>query len=728
MTATPKFVTSPTKGDLASAKAEARGQVAARGKRGSAARRARSDALNQVLDDLDFLGQDDAAIEVVSMDDDILFGPLMHRYSLRQAINDGVIRDYIVVPVFVDKAKVDERTAALMTAAVEHGAKLKDGEAARTVMQEAAFGLLLQDIDDDIPPIRRIVSYHADLDNAEGIRRRWEDGHSFIGDHDGLVVQHVNGSHSGDSRREMFKKFVASPRALLTNHNVLVHGLNIDNIDAEVFADPRDSVIGIIQAIGRGLRLLKGPDGNPLPQDRQRPLVVAMPIPVSARNTDDLAEAIGTHERADFSLVLSVLRSLRLNDEAVEAMLRDYAQRAIFDKGWLTAEAEVELGVATSTKSSRPKTMGDIIKARIGVCHDETVVVPALPSLVAEKLATALGRRVADGLGDILPTAVAASVVRALQELLKNGTPLSEKRLGKTVNNRANDFLVCAKRGDIGNWHYRRIAKYFSDDELSQLTIMSRHHDMVVNAVVRALRELLENCTPISEKEHGKTVYNRANGFLNSAENGWKQSSKAKFNYHRIAAHFTDDEIHLMTKLPRRRVKDRAKPNDAIVKNDAAVNAAAIAALNNYLENDTPISEVQLGKKTYKRVNRFLYQAKRGNTRHHEYQCLACLLESAAIERLAEKWRGGSRLKDDQVTEWAISILRDLLVNGTPLSTTKYGNGPYSRAVDFLLCAERGEADNSRYKRFAGHFSTQEIIRMVELRNGSMRYRRASRP
>ena len=54
------------------------------------------------------------------------------------------------------------------------------------------------------------------------------------------------------------KDFTGQRRALMTNARCLTEGVDVPAIDCVLFADPKQSVIDIVQASGRALRRYEG--------------------------------------------------------------------------------------------------------------------------------------------------------------------------------------------------------------------------------------------------------------------------------------------------------------------------------------------------------------------------------------------------------------------------------------------------------------------------------------
>lgn len=75
----------------------------------------------------------------------------------------------------------------------------------------------------------------------------------------GLRAYHIDGDTSREDRLKIIKKF-KKETSVLCNVNMVSEGVNIPEIDTIMFMENRSSDIGVIQNIGRGLRLHKGKD------------------------------------------------------------------------------------------------------------------------------------------------------------------------------------------------------------------------------------------------------------------------------------------------------------------------------------------------------------------------------------------------------------------------------------------------------------------------------------
>lgn len=97
----------------------------------------------------------------------------------------------------------------------------------------------------------KAVSYHSAIPAAKSFGALVEKLPEIPS---GSSISHVNGGFSAAARSDVFRAFEEAPFGLITNVRCLTEGVDIPYIDAIIFADPRGSLIDIVQAVGRALR------------------------------------------------------------------------------------------------------------------------------------------------------------------------------------------------------------------------------------------------------------------------------------------------------------------------------------------------------------------------------------------------------------------------------------------------------------------------------------------
>ncbi|WP_331773362.1 Helicase associated domain protein (plasmid) [Embleya sp. NBC_00888] len=204
---------------------------------------------------------------VASMDDEAIFGPVVHRLELAAASRMGLIARPRVVVVEITDPQVQELAAAT-------GSDLNRGlgrrsideveqyRAARLVALQTA--LLRAAADDDLDTV---IAYHSRTLEAQACAASLPDVAARLhqddpGRHPAYVwTDWLSGEHPADHRRDVLARFVerADPhgtiarRAVLSNVRVLAEGVDL-RARAVAFMDPKFSIVEIVQAIGRALR------------------------------------------------------------------------------------------------------------------------------------------------------------------------------------------------------------------------------------------------------------------------------------------------------------------------------------------------------------------------------------------------------------------------------------------------------------------------------------------
>ncbi|MGW1249537.1 Helicase associated domain protein [Streptomyces sp. NPDC002535] len=247
-----------------------------------------------------------------SMGNEAVYGKKVFEYPLAQAIADGVAADYrIVIPAVTDtelRARLNLPAPGTPT-----GPDSKPEEALRTTaLHLAVLGAMAKH------SMRRVlVFFHLVEDSIRFTRElphtlrrlRTADPTCFPGLEPDVF--HVHGDHTADQRTDIFARFAASPRAILTNAKVIAEGIDIPSVDAVVFADPTSSITRCVQGLGRALRLdVSGKTAS---------LIVPVYIPPS----DDPENILGT----PYEPVWAITTALASHDHRILERLPNKANR-----------------------------------------------------------------------------------------------------------------------------------------------------------------------------------------------------------------------------------------------------------------------------------------------------------------------------------------------------------------------------------------------------------------
>ena len=243
----------------------------------------------------------DEGIEVVSMDDETQFGPMAHQISFATAIENKLITDYQIV--IAEIAEDDPELAAMIAerrfvdaAGVEttDAATLAAGLALARAAKELSFS--------------RMISFHTRAKRGSGGNRA-AGAEAFAELMTGLEptwrVAFVSGEQPTATRAEIVRSALAvtpGERGLVTNARCLGEGVDLPDLEAVAFVDPRSSVIDIVQSASRALR-------RPKTITKETGYIV---IPVVVPAGVDMETAM---EGDAYAQVYRVVRAMRGHDE-----------------------------------------------------------------------------------------------------------------------------------------------------------------------------------------------------------------------------------------------------------------------------------------------------------------------------------------------------------------------------------------------------------------------------
>ncbi|MFK4196452.1 Helicase associated domain protein [Streptomyces sp. NPDC033754] len=283
---------------------------------------------------------------LVSMDDPTVYGPVVYRLGLADAIDRGILADYrIVVPVINDDELRRELQKTGLTRHID-GLRL-------SALQVSLLRTMA------IHKVRRVISFHSRIANAHqfsrtlpatvtaaarstGIRKLWTYAlHSRqpLSERAGRLAEFENVPLLANRTRIPG----AVDGAVLSNVRVLGEGVDVPDADAVLFADPKRSPSDIIQALGRALRQ---------PPGTGKVALLIIPIYVGRRQTTEKAL-----ESSEFKILWEVLNGLRDHDSKVWRRLGDASEPVDFKKSLPPApERAAEVASVTSLRAHEVDT------------------------------------------------------------------------------------------------------------------------------------------------------------------------------------------------------------------------------------------------------------------------------------------------------------------------------------------------------------------------------------
>lgn len=224
--------------------------------------------------------------DVISMDDESIYGQKFHELDFRTAIKLGILCDYEIKLVHTDNASIQKF--------LKENNNVKDKDhGLEDRMRSVAAAVMLQK-DFKAGKIHRCISFHNTIKNAKLFNNTLEKvGKSSIKSY------HINGKMNAVTRRRILESFASNKNVVLTNSRTLTEGQDIPSLDAIVFCDKRNSVIDIAQSLGRAIRI-----------DKSRPnkkAIIYLPV----------------YEVGEYQEMLRILRDLVMIDSKLRVSISD---------------------------------------------------------------------------------------------------------------------------------------------------------------------------------------------------------------------------------------------------------------------------------------------------------------------------------------------------------------------------------------------------------------------
>jgi predicted helicase len=257
-----------------------------------------------------------------SMDDTAIFGPEFHRLGFGEAVGKDLLADYKVLVLAVDQKYI---SAAFQKQIADDNNELNLEDAVKITgcwnglsKRFAAGSADAETLHGDTGPMRRAVAFSRSIAASKAFVRMFgqiiEAYREKHPDDDGYLrceSDHVDGTFNALKRTELLEWLKApSPDntcRVLSNARCLSEGVDVPALDAVLFLNPRDSVVDVVQSVGRVMRKAPGKKYG----------YIILPVGIPADLTPE--EALRDNEK--YKVVWQVLQALRAHDDRFNATI-----------------------------------------------------------------------------------------------------------------------------------------------------------------------------------------------------------------------------------------------------------------------------------------------------------------------------------------------------------------------------------------------------------------------
>ncbi|MGH8463076.1 MAG: DEAD/DEAH box helicase [Pseudomonas sp.] len=258
----------------------------------------------------------EAGVQVFDMNDEAQFGPTFHQLRFDEAVRLDLLSDYKVLVIAVDELTVTEMLQKRLSDGAD---ELNLDDAVKILGCWTGLGKHMSaddagDVSTDPEPMRTALAFaksikHSKLLTGEFERISEEMG-AALSYLPALESRHVDGTMNVVQRNNALtwlKENVAGEEnvcRILTNARCLGEGVDVPALDAAIFLNPRDSVIDVVQAVGRVMRKAPG---------KKYGYVI---LPIGIRHDASPEQALDDNKK--YKVVWQVLNALRAHDDRLD--------------------------------------------------------------------------------------------------------------------------------------------------------------------------------------------------------------------------------------------------------------------------------------------------------------------------------------------------------------------------------------------------------------------------
>ena len=355
----------------------------------------------------------DDEITLFSMDDEKIFGKVAYQLSFKDALEKNLLSDYKVIITIIDKKEVADIANQITFVSIEN----KNGKTQNFDIDIKLAGqivatyksinkkdiLIINDknqerpLDEDIQnAMRRSIAFNSSIQNSKGRVKAFNEIIK-LANLDGLEceLKHIDGVMNSQEKGILLSWLKQDDEKLkiLSNARCLTEGVDVSNLDSVIFYDARNSIVDIIQAIGRVMRKSEG--------KKYGYVILPVVLDINELKDSNISEKMANHEA--FKGVWKILAAIRSHDDRLvsERYIEDLIKVA-------KTSAFKSYGLDNST-STQLKTG---IQCSLSLIELTTAIKNVIPDKIGDKYYwSTFAKNVAE---------ISKNLLLRIEELLKN--------------------------------------------------------------------------------------------------------------------------------------------------------------------------------------------------------------------------------------------------------------------------------------------------------------------
>ena len=225
--------------------------------------------------------------DVHGMNQERKYGEIIHSMTFGEAVEKGLLCDYDIIIAAVTDADLAK--------------EVRDRKYVKgyTSIDEVGNNIVLQKLYKEGVVNKTLVYFNSIKGSDEFVKRHEDD----------IYIDSVKGKDGATKRNAVINALRNQPKAIISNCKVFTEGIDVPSIDAVMYADPKNSMIDIVQSTGRCLRI-------DVSNSNKRGKII---LPVFCKNVDDIDVEI---EESSFKQVKRVIERMRQYDGRLTEVIK----------------------------------------------------------------------------------------------------------------------------------------------------------------------------------------------------------------------------------------------------------------------------------------------------------------------------------------------------------------------------------------------------------------------
>jgi predicted helicase len=233
--------------------------------------------------------------KLLSMDDESIYGKIIDQFSFKSALDQypPILCDYKLITIGVTRQEI-ENIIINNSYTKANGKNYTFHEDGTSIAALVAHRKLTKD-----RGIKHAISFHKSIKRAKEFTGLYKQISPLNDGNQSISAFHVSGKMGTCARNTEIERFTSSSPSVISNARCLTEGIDIPVVDAVIFADPKQSVVDIVQAAGRAMRV----------HPKKKVGYIIIPVIIDPDNPDKINDS--------FKQLVNVVAALGISDERI---------------------------------------------------------------------------------------------------------------------------------------------------------------------------------------------------------------------------------------------------------------------------------------------------------------------------------------------------------------------------------------------------------------------------